>query len=740
MQKLNIIFFAVAVFFAFISVNQAAALPPSEIQVKLDGFKSSDLIMKGTASVQDSGSEAGYLRLTPAVPYVAGSAFYREALDISKTRSFSAYFTMKISDTGLRGADGLMFIISDQAYEPGKNGGGIGYHGVRNSVAVEFDTFHNLTLYGDKDGNHIAINANGDLSKPLAITGIGELDQQGIVLDDGALRHVWIEYDGARSIMEVRVAGDSKRPASPQLQLPSFRLDTIMKQPEIHIGFTSATGKFYGSHKVGKLFFDNRYYEHGIPLDDVMKIQLGGSANSLSINTKPTVEAGNWTNEVGMRFVNGKIVANDIENDTLKFFVTELPKHGTLQLNNETGSFVYTAHHRYEGADSFKVKVSDGKLLSDESVQSLNLLNANELPVLEPQQVKVVAGDGVDGIMKGLDKNNDELSFAVHSAPLKGNVVLNEFTGTFRYIANEESKGNDRFYVIANDGIGNSSPVLVQISISPKPIHALSRFEQVLSAVRYENMLLYAPTNRLRSSLKFSIVESVSSGTLTLNPNGSYQYISDKGFVGKDRFTFIVKEGDYESAPAEVLLNVEAAPRIAYMYGYRDGLFKPQQAITRGELAAAIVRLTEMQQTNERSTRSGAKSLFVDVSMQNWMYREIETVHTHRIMSADLKGNFAPNRPLTRLEMRMVIQRLLQKKHIQTDGFKQAVREVSWLANTATAQTKRDTLKVSRLETVKIMNALFKRKLSANTISGKTVWHDVPPTHRNYSEIMRVVE
>jgi hypothetical protein len=109
-------------------------------------------------------------------------------------------------------------------------------------------------------------------------------------------------------------------------------------------------------------------------------------------------------------------------------------------------------------------------------------------------------------------------------------------------------------------------------------------------------------------------------------------------------------------------------------------------------------------------------------------------------MSADAKGRFAPNRELTRFEMRMIIQRLLQQKHIQAEGYKQAVREVSWLANPTSVQSKRETLKVSRLDTVKIMNALFKRKLSTNPISGKTVWRDVPPSHKNYFEIMRAVE
>src|SRR5215470_15623779 len=81
---------------------------------------------------------------------------------------FSTTFRFQITqlsgvndDDGNNGGDGFAFVIQNSSGTAlGATGGGMGYGGITNSVAVEFDTFRNA-LTGDPNGNHISIHTGG---------------------------------------------------------------------------------------------------------------------------------------------------------------------------------------------------------------------------------------------------------------------------------------------------------------------------------------------------------------------------------------------------------------------------------------------------------------------------------------------------------------------------------------------------------------------------------------------------
>jgi hypothetical protein len=69
-----------------------------------------------------------------------------------------------------RGGDGLAFVIHDNGFHSalGANGGDLGYGGIDNSLAIEFDTWYNAIL-GDIYQNHVAVHTMGKaLNSPHA--------------------------------------------------------------------------------------------------------------------------------------------------------------------------------------------------------------------------------------------------------------------------------------------------------------------------------------------------------------------------------------------------------------------------------------------------------------------------------------------------------------------------------------------------------------------------------------------
>ncbi|MCJ1880001.1 retention module-containing protein, partial [Pseudomonas nitroreducens] len=92
----------------------------------------------------------------------------------------------------------------------------------------------------------------------------------------------------------------------------------------------------------------------------------GGFADSVvNVNVTPVNDAPTTADQSKTTAedtaLTGKIVATDVDGDTLSYTVQSGTAHGTLVLNTATGDYTYTPSKDYNGPDSFTVRVSDGK-------------------------------------------------------------------------------------------------------------------------------------------------------------------------------------------------------------------------------------------------------------------------------------------------------------------------------------------------------------------------------------------
>ena len=133
---------------------------------------------------------AGRIRLTASQMSSKGSIWYHIPLSVNK--GFQTLFTFQVSDhsrecsihkdpifttnlyksCAVHGGDGFAFVIHrdpNRTETIGRNGRGLGYDGIRNSLAVEFDTWYNpdtnTTLTGvDLVMDHIAVHSRSTLA------------------------------------------------------------------------------------------------------------------------------------------------------------------------------------------------------------------------------------------------------------------------------------------------------------------------------------------------------------------------------------------------------------------------------------------------------------------------------------------------------------------------------------------------------------------------------------------------
>lgn len=90
-----------------------------------------------------------------------------------------------------------------------------------------------------------------------------------------------------------------------------------------------------------------------------------------------------------------------------------------------------------------------------------------------------------------------------------------------------------------------------------------------------------------------------------------------------------------------------------YISGYPGGLFKPDDSITRAEIASLIARAFSDKEGNKNTS-------FTDVSDSQWSAQAIHFVASRGIMNGYPDGTFHPDQAITRAEMAVLLTALLQ--------------------------------------------------------------------------------
>lgn len=106
--------------------------------------------------------------------------------------------------------------------------------------------------------------------------------------------------------------------------------------------------------------------------------------------------------------------------------------------------------------------------------------------------------------------------------------------------------------------------------------------------------------------------------------------------------------------------DIEAVSAAGLMEGYEGGNFKPEQAITRAEMAAIIDRWMT-KQAGASSAANGDVAGFADVSAKHWANAYIRNAQTYGFMIGYADGSFMPEQKLSRAEAVKILNRLFER-------------------------------------------------------------------------------
>jgi VCBS repeat-containing protein len=255
--------------------------------------------------------------------------------------------------------------------------------------------------------------------------------------------------------------------------------------------------------------------------------------------------------------VSGTIAGADADKDTLSYSLLSDAGHGSLVLNTATGAYTYTPAANYNGADSFTVRVNDGKGGYVDSVVALDVTPVTDAPTATTQLLSTDEDTPVSGTVIAQDNDGDALSYQLVGAASHGALQINTSTGAFTYTPAANYHGTDSFTVRVSDGKGAFTDNVVSIGVNAVN-DAPTTADQ--SQVIDENGQLdgnIVATDIDGDTLAYALTSSPQNGGLLLDTQtGSYTYRPQPGYNGSDSFTVRVSDGNGGYVDSTVVVTV----------------------------------------------------------------------------------------------------------------------------------------------------------------------------------------
>lgn len=230
------------------------------------------------------------------------------------------------------------------------------------------------------------------------------------------------------------------------------------------------------------------------------------------------------------------------------------------------------------GAYILRLTASDSQLTGRDDVTVI-VDQPNRPPAATPQAVATDEDTSIRIALAGTDPEGSPLTFAIVSAPSYGS--LEGTPPALLYTPRPDYSGADQFTFKARDGELESAPAPVSITVRPINDRPVADAQSLSTPENTPLPIVLSGSDVEGSALSFEVIEEPCCGRLTGGSTGLV-YEPFRDFFGRDQFTFQAHDGSTNSAPATIVILVNAvndAPRVEA---------GPDQVITLGQ--AAVLR------------------------------------------------------------------------------------------------------------------------------------------------------
>lgn len=260
----------------------------------------------------------------------------------------------------------------------------------------------------------------------------------------------------------------------------------------------------------------------------------GSEVATVAIEVTPVAAADAVSTPGGEQLCDINVLANDLGTNLEVVGVTQ-PAAGSASVSGDN-TLCFTPDQGFLGLASFTYTLQDG--VGSQATGNVEVDVFNQPPVLVDDSYQVSAGQSLSAnvLDNDSDPNGDVLSASLAAQPADGDVVLDP-DGSFTYTPDAGFSGSDGFsYSVTDAPRGTVAPADVSIVVVPV----------VADTVVTGNTEREVSGNLLDGSQGsgLTIVEwtEPSTGSLTVNPDGSYTFVAPPGYRGTIEFDFTAED------------------------------------------------------------------------------------------------------------------------------------------------------------------------------------------------------
>jgi hypothetical protein len=301
------------------------------------------------------------------------------------------------------------------------------------------------------------------------------------------------------------------------------------------------TGSYVGSdsftYKANDTYIDSNIATVNI---NISTGNLAPIANNQSVSTNEDISK------------NITLTGSDPENAAITFTILDQPLHGIL--SGSVPDVVYTPNNNYNGDDHFTFKVNDGYLDSSIATVSITIFAINDQPLAIGQDIETNADTAVGITLTGSDIDNNPLTFSIVTIPehgiLTGTAPDLIFTPTSGYI------GPDSFTFKVNDGLVDSAPALVNITVLSGNLPPIANAQEVETNEDVPLGITLTGSDAEGADLTYSFLYPPTHGNFGGSSAPNLTYTPFSNYFGTDYFIFRVYDGVNWSEPATVSITI----------------------------------------------------------------------------------------------------------------------------------------------------------------------------------------
>ena len=290
---------------------------------------------------------------------------------------------------------------------------------------------------------------------------------------------------------------------------------------------------------------------------------------------------------------------SDPENDALQSVgVDSLPTGGTLNFDGkpvtagqiiaaaDLGKLTFVPAANFNGATTFDFNGSDAFGFAAKSARlTLNVTAVNDAPAFNVGANQIVAEDAGSQLVTGFatqisaganNESGQKLEFIVsndNSALFSSQPEINA-AGNLIYRGADNASGVATVSVVLKDdggvlrgGVDTSAPQTFTITVNAvndAPVAGADSYttdDNVTLTVSAADGVLANDDDIDSANLTAVLDQNVSRGSLTLNADGSFSYVPERGATYTTAFSYRASDGTRQSAPVNVTLGVNVTPQ-----------------------------------------------------------------------------------------------------------------------------------------------------------------------------------